>query len=167
MPVVPCLPLSLHEIAFHRTFHVYRDRICRRGVLQAAFSVLMAGCAVMCLKREKRGLWGSLVVMAVYFAATAPWCFRNYVTSKHYAMSASFGVQAFTKAFTFNCSNNDGYYFKRIKTTVMNCSNDLGISSSRIPEIPENDWMVNRLPHALMDSLTMRRGYSFFDANDL
>jgi hypothetical protein len=129
--------------------------------------VLTGGLVLLWIKKGKRGVVMALLCLGVYCAALAPWCLRNYVSFGHYTMSASLGVQAFTKAFTFQCLNEQGPSYTRIKPMLSNCIQDLGISPEPVPKIPENDWRINRVPHALMDSLTVRHGYSYFAASDL
>ena len=82
-------------------------------------------------------------------------------------MSASLGVQAFTKAITFRCLSENGRYFKKIEEPLANVIADLNVDLTAKNEHPEDDWNINRIPHALMDSLVGGRGYSYFGASAL
>jgi len=131
------------------------------------FPVLACGLALLWIKKGKPGVTMAMLCLGVYFGATAPWCLRNYSLSGHYAMSASLGVQAFTKAITFKCLNEQGPYYASIEAPLRGVMKDLGITRGAVASIPEDDWQTNRIPHALMDSLTTRHGFSYFFASEL
>jgi hypothetical protein len=131
-----------------------------------SFPLLFCGCAALVLKKRKPGLRAAIVALLVFFGATAPWCLRNFTATGHYAMSASFGIQAFTKATAFRLENPRGRFYKCIEAPLGNVLRDMGRYGYGAPEIPENDWQINRVPHALVDSLKRYHGYSFFAAGD-
>jgi Dolichyl-phosphate-mannose-protein mannosyltransferase len=134
---------------------------------QLLFPVLLCGCAALVWKKGKGGILAASVSMIVFFGATAPWCLRNLFLNGHYAMSASFGVQAFTKATAFHLEDAGGRCFKRIEKPLGNVLVDMGRSSSyAVPVIPEDDWQINRAPHVLIDTLMQYHGYSYFGASN-
>jgi hypothetical protein len=131
------------------------------------FPVLAFGLLAFFLKKGKRGVLVGSVALIAYFGATAPWELRNLTTSGHYAMSAGLGVQAFTKAITFRCLDSRGLRYKRIEQPLLGVMKDMGIAEAGVAPIPEDDWKTNRIPHALMDSLTTHHGLSYFSAAEL
>jgi len=134
-----------------------------RGLL---LPLLFCGCMALVLKKGKPGIRAAVLSLLVFFGATAPWCARNFFLGGHYAMSAGFGVQAFTKATAFHLENPSGRFYKRIEAPLNNVLRDMGRFPYAAPKIPEDDWQINRVPHALMDSLRRYHGYSFFGASD-
>jgi hypothetical protein len=135
-----------------------------RGLLLPLF---ICGCMALALKKGKPGIRAAALSLLVFFGATAPWCVRNFLLGGHYAMSAGFGVQAFTKATAFHLENPSGRFYKRIEAPLDNVLRDMGRFPYTAPKIPEDDWQINRVPHALMDSLQRYHGYSFFAASDM
>jgi hypothetical protein len=133
---------------------------------QLLFPILLCGCAALILKKGKRGIITGFISILVFFGATAPWCLRNLFSSGHYAMSASFGVQAFTKATAFHLEDVEGRNFKEIEKPFANVLIDMGRSSYAVPAVPEDDWLINRVPHALVDTLMRYHGCSYFAASD-
>jgi len=131
------------------------------------FPILLFGCTALVWKKGRRGFFAGLLSIVVFLGATAPWCLRNLISSGHYAMSASFGVQAFTKVTTFHLENPAGRYFKCLETPLSNVLKDMGRSNYSVPKVPEDDWQINRVPHTLMDTLESYHGFSFFAASDL
>jgi hypothetical protein len=133
---------------------------------QLLFPILLCGSAALVLKKGRRGVFAAAISIIVFFSATAPWCLRNLFSSGHYAMSASFGVQAFTKATAFHLEDSGGGRFKTIENPFANVLVDMGRSSYAVPAVPEDDWLINRVPHALVDTLMRYHGYSYFAASD-
>jgi 4-amino-4-deoxy-L-arabinose transferase-like glycosyltransferase len=133
---------------------------------QLLFPVLLCGSAALVWKKGRRGVFAAAISIIVFFGATAPWCLRNLFSSGHYAMSASFGVQAFTKATAFHLEDVEGRSFKEIEKPFANVLVDMGRSSYRVPAVPEDDWLINRVPHALVDTLMRYHGCSYFAASD-
>ncbi|MGB7566965.1 MAG: phospholipid carrier-dependent glycosyltransferase [Chitinivibrionales bacterium] len=131
------------------------------------FPILLFGCAALAWKKGRRGIFAGLLSIVVFFGATAPWSVRNLFLSEHYSMSASFGVQAFTKVMTFHLENPAGRYFKCLETPLSNVLKDMGRSQYSVPKVPEDDWQINRIPHTLTDTLERYHGFSFFAASDL
>ena len=129
--------------------------------------LFICGCMALALKKGKPGIRAALLSLLVFISATAPWCARNFFLNGHYEMSASFGVQAFTKATAFHLENPSGLFYKRIEAPLNNVLRDMGRLPYAAPKIPEDDWQINRVPHALMDSLRRYHGYSFFAASDV
>jgi hypothetical protein len=115
----------------------------------------------------KRGIILGFIAFSTYFIVTAPWCLRNFAISGHYTMSTSPGIQLFTKAVTYDCLDHTGNNFMKISAPFKNVLSDLSLTGFTTPEVPENDWTVNRVPHVLMDSLRLSHGYSFADASSL
>ncbi len=131
------------------------------------FPVLIGGLFFLAMKRGKYGIYLGCIALAAYFGATAPWCLRNLSLSGRYAMSSGFGVQAFTKAVTFDCINRNGKYYKRIEIPLGNVLTDLSLIGFETPEVPEDRWQVNRIPHVLIDSLKAHHGFSYPQASAL
>jgi hypothetical protein len=131
------------------------------------FPVLAIGLILLAIKKGRRGAVMAAIVLVVYLCVTTPWLLRNYAISGHHAMSASLGVQAFTKAITFKCLNATGPHYKRIEAPLLGVLRDLTVSGNEAAIFPEDDWKTNRIPHALMDSLTIRHGFSYFTAAEL
>lgn len=131
------------------------------------FPVLLCGLAALAWKKGRRGILAGTMTLIVFFIATSPWSLRNYFLSGHYAMSANFGVQAFTKAATFHLENPSGRFFKQIEKPLTNVLMDMGRFNFTVPKVPEDDWQINRVPHALIDTLKRYHGFSFFAASDL
>jgi hypothetical protein len=125
------------------------------------------GLVFIFVKRGKKSLLFCLLALAMYFGLTAPWCVRNYLRSGHYSMSANFGLVSFTKASAFGCLNEKGSHFKRIEGPYRTMLRDLSLIGDAEPKAPEDDWQVNRIPHALKDSLIAYHGLTFAGANDL
>jgi hypothetical protein len=134
---------------------------------QLLFPVLLGGLALIALKKGKQGIVFGCIALATYFAAIAPWCLRNFKISGQYAMSANFGAVAFTKASTFDCLDGQGKNFKQLEKPLENVLVDLNLTGLKTPAIPEDDWQVNRIPHALIDSLKTYHGFSYAQAGKL
>lgn len=134
---------------------------------QLLFPVLLCGSAALVWKKGRRGILAGVLSIIVFFGATAPWSLRNLFLSGHYAMSASYNVQAFTKVMTFRLENPSGRFFKQIERPLTNVLKDMGRCNYAVPKVPEDDWQINRVPHALIDTLKRYHGFSFFAASDL
>ncbi len=134
---------------------------------QLLFPVLLCGVSLLAIQKGKRGAMLGMIALFAYFTALSPWSLRNFFISGSYTMSASFGVQAFTKASTFNCLDTGGTCHAKIAKPLSNVLVDLSLTGGALPAVPEDDWQVNRIPHVLIDSLETYHGFSYAGASAL
>lgn len=134
---------------------------------QIASPLLFMGLVIYFVQNKKNRGSFSLVALAVFLACGAPWSLRNYRLHGGYGLSYNLGPNIFTKLTSFKLQDDQGRRFLENKTVLENVEHDLGITGYTVPEHPEDDWTVNRIPHVFTDSLVKNHGFSYSRATEL
>jgi hypothetical protein len=137
--------------------------LCR----QIATPLLFMGLVAFYINNKKGGVSLVLLTSAVFLACCAPWSVRNYRLYGGYALSYNLGPNIFTKLTSFKLQDNQGKKYIQNKAVLENVERGLDIAGYAVPEHPEDNWTVNRIPHVMMDSLVKNHGYSYSRATQL
>jgi hypothetical protein len=134
---------------------------------QIASPLLFMGLVVFFINKGKKKAPLILLATVVFLACCAPWSARNYRLYGRYALSYNLGPTIYTKLTSFKLQNDRGKHFIQSKIILDNVEQSLGIKGYAVPEHPEDNWTVNRIPHVMMDSLVKNHGYSYGRATQL
>jgi hypothetical protein len=128
---------------------------------------LLAAAVAVLLRWRRTGVAPAATAIGLYLLLLIPWSARNYVRFDRFALSAHFGVNVYTKARSFNLEDRDNAAFAAIAPVLTNVHADLGVPVDGARGAPEDDWRLNRVPHALIDSMIRYHGYEYSQASDL
>ncbi|MFH1760680.1 MAG: glycosyltransferase family 39 protein [bacterium] len=115
----------------------------------------------------KKAIPKIVTALLVFLLCMVPWSIRNKKHFNHFGISANLGINIFTKLTAFKLQNENAEGFKDIKGVFNNVLKDLDLEWYKVPEIPQADWQVNKIPHNLFDSLIQYHGHSITSADRL
>jgi 4-amino-4-deoxy-L-arabinose transferase-like glycosyltransferase len=134
---------------------------------QLALPFFLAALAILIFRTRKRGAVLSAVAILTLLLCNMPWSLRNLNLHGSYTISSHLGPNIFTKLTSYRLENAKGRWYGKIEPVYSNVLKDLGLSGYKAPDHPEEAWQVNRIPHALSDSLKKYHGYTYPQAGNL
>lgn len=125
---------------------------------QIASPILFLSLIPFCILKPKKHFYIGAVIIAVFIVSEIPWSIRNLKMFGSYELSSQLGANIFTKICSYNLEPKNGKTFEQIRPLYYQIRSNLQLTNEA-PDIPENDWDINSIPHLVIDSL-VAQGYS-------
>ena len=107
-----------------------------------------------------------VVSLGLFLASLVPWSLHNYVHYDSFSLSEHFGVNIFTKATSYDLIDTSAAYFAELRRPYGDVLRDMQLSPGERDRAPEDDWVLNRMPHVMLETL-VQRGYGYGEASNL